>query len=301
MGINKVIIIGFLFFNLKSFSQVKLYPKAGIAFANCRMLNPSKVMMSYQMESSQFWGLDLRKTILKHELGVNFTISDVNLQAKTYSQTLYGRNRGRSAIGTAMHLYGFNYSYELADIKFLKIKPKTIRGSTVELNEYFTQSPRYFASFKFKPIASLNLNYVTRTNWTPWFLDDSASSNNIDTSSFDPSGTTLSFGKDDWDMGEYGSSKIVKNKFGVSLNLGFELQFYNQNRNKVCMGFLYNQGFTNLLGTSYNKYLSSDGGQTYVLKRGYFASRGSFLSMYLTYPITLVNKKGERRIDRKSL
>ena len=294
---RKFIGLVLLIMHLSVFGQVKLYPQVGIAFANTRMIGKSQFLKTKQMESSQYFGLSLEKQFERHSLGVNFLISDIILHSKFYYQGQYGgEGRKVSGIGTTQNLIGFNYSYDWFGVNWFRINKK-VTGSMPVVDEYNLANKKYLLNFRIQPIVGLSLVKVVDTNWDGCRFDPVDSSKvSLD------GGTSLGIGGDDgWDYGPQGSNKIVNHEWGMALQFGFRTQFVKNGKDRLVLGFIYNQGLTTLLKTTFTTNILQNKGTTYITETAMYGGRGSFLSIYASYPITLVNKKGERRSDRKLL
>ena len=153
---------------------------------------------------------------------------------------------------------------------------------------------KYLIHFDFKPFLGLGLSIVHPVNWASNdYPSDSTPSN--------PNTSCIGCGNDPFLYTNIGDgSSIVKNHFGAAIQTGFRLQFKKEHKERLTLNFIYSQGLVTLLKTPYEeKIFDYFGTGKLEVAKATFASRGTYWSIYATYPITLVNKKGERRRDRK--
>ena len=96
----------------------------------------------------------------------------------------------------------------------------------------------------------------------------------------------ISFKSGAWNVGKFEG----KSFYGASLLLGVKFQFFGEKRDKLGLTIAYNQGVNNLIKTDFSIDLKDQNG---VMKnhKGVYASKGSFLTIYASYPITIVKKK----------
>ena len=92
------------------------------------------------------------------------------------------------------------------------------------------------------------------------------------------------------------NQSIITRSNNLYLSLGTTFQFFSTKREYFPLHVEFNKGFFTYLDTKimYREY----GVTEWKSKRLY--SRGSNISCTASYPITLVNKKGKRRKDRRS-
>jgi hypothetical protein len=292
MGIKKLVgsVLLFVIVFVKSNAQIKIAPELGLSFSNNRMIGSHSNSL---LRTKQFWGLpmagiNLYKEYPKSLIGVNFTISTVGLAAIWYNPTFenpkkQGYKMGSESIGTSLFLLGIQYSYKWKEIHLWQILSTQYRPDI---------APTYKINIKLEPTISFNLNKVQRTNWNPSYgLPKDSTQLTGDSNVVSSSNGKFNTGITDKD------DNIVKNYVGFSVTTGIKFQFYNQKRDKICFNLMYNQGFVDLLYTDLNVKIKNNKSMEETQIKEYFASRGSYLSFSISYPINLIadsNKKSTK-------
>jgi hypothetical protein len=97
-----------------------------------------------------------------------------------------------------------------------------------------------------------------------------------------------------YSLPEYGD-KIVKNKYGMGLELGSEIQFKRKGKDNFKIGFIQSFGLITLLESPYiDPDINQDGTTLNINVK----NNGSYSAFYISYPIKVLSKKGERYRDR---
>ena len=253
------------------------------------MMTKDLYVSSYNNRLNEYQSLSLEKTFGKHIIGLNATRSEVWLQAKVSEQYNGGF---KITTGTDMYLFGLRYYYKLLRVKKILLNTTSKYNPMPVLDGYNRKNKKYLLNFEVLPFFGLDYNKVNHnTHWDGFdpkmFSDTSDAPSTISFGSLAPF-TYIKYGSGD---------KVVKNYHGASIQFGFRIQFKKQDKDRLLINFLYNQGLVPLLYSPLMYYNSS---LDYTIKSN-FQSRGTFWSINASYPITIVNKKGERRSDRKLL
>ena len=135
----------------------------------------------------------------------------------------------------------------------------------------------YSLRFKVQPIAGVNLNYIGKKH--RWGTPEDTLNNRF-------AGTYIDL--------YYPTEEL--SRVNVSASAGVRLQFYSQDKDHLALTVLYHQGFSDLLEMEVNYTIDGDGPY-----RSYVRTRGSGLSVTLSYPIQIYNfNKEERKLRRQS-
>lgn len=265
-----------------SLAQLKLYPIVGTAFSNCKMVeNTPEFKTVKNKRSGNYIGLGIEKALNEK---VNIHVQFVN----TVTWLTAGNTKNPKVIG-------LNF-YE----KILTENRGLIRGIGIGVNNYNLLFNYKWFDFSLKKqnndkridfnyLVGVSVNQVNRMNYQP-------------NESTDSTGNTFSTGANNFDYVGTGNNKIfgdkvVKNYWGASIQLGYALQFTKGDKDRLAIRFMYNQGLTKLLYSPFTtRAFKND--ELVSKSTSAFASYGSHWSIALSYPITILNKKGERHRDR---
>lgn len=264
-----------------SFSQIKLYPELGMAFTNNRMAGGNQQhIKAQQLNLNHHFSFELEKKIKNYAVSLAVLTTGVNLSTKYYSPT-EGWLLGRSLIGTSFELFGVRLkTKELYTLQ----RASNLNSTDNSLNERFDNNRR-----KLVVTPKFGLFFTRLQNtWWQSIESDSSTTEPQETSS----SITLST-NDGWDVGPEGSTKIEENKYGASLQFGLDFQFRKLNREGLRLSLFYNLGLNTLLNTTYTVSIEGD------IKTVRMKTNGSYLGFCVSYPITILKAKGNRRWDKK--
>lgn len=263
-----------------SFSQITFYPNLGIGKTYNRMLDKNDYLDVYR-DDIKGWkgdgslvihmGFEIEKKYKHHNLDFKYGFTYLSLAARSYSnpQKKPYHGTGSDIVGTGQNTFGLFYS----------------RDFILSSNAIFktTNSNRKNRSLIFRPYGGININHIQWSgNWGNTFqiVNDTVPSD-------------IKYG---WDLvDETNKYKAVKHKNGFSVETGIRVTYKVQNKEKLSLIFMYNQGITDYLETRYTTYIPSVSKTT----SSRFASNGTFLSICLSVPFKIQNVKGERRKDTR--
>jgi hypothetical protein len=280
-------------------SQLKLYPEVGIAFNQSIMTESNPNMKAGRNVFGNYAGFGAYKVISeKSSIHFNFSGSVTWLYARysSYPQNinpkfsfndLFWDKKGLIE-ANGVNLYNFCLSYHYSVIKF---RLTTHEKAIVKECKYLS----------IEPFCGIGINKIRQHNIPAnlKFADSSSSTSITDSNEI---GSTAFLGYSDFEYYGIGKNKIfgdkfVRNYWGLSLQWGVVVQFKKENKDRLAIRFRYNIGLTTLLYSPFHKPSNYSGIDPNYYK-GAFASKGSFWSISLSYPITILNKKGERYRNR---
>jgi hypothetical protein len=294
-------------------AQLKIYPTFGFSSVKNRMVGDSYyIKAKNDVFSGAYFGFSLEKKLSgKLQFGFDYNLASIGL---SYTTTDYVE--GYAYIGNEiihnmkhgiLHKVRFSPSNSTygsqtvisAKMHWLSSDIHLLKRS-VSRDRQIVQdggvNPRYFFNFSFQPFMGLGFNRVGTTNWVYGYPSDSLSGSGG--GGFSIGGTDVGyFEKTSY---EKAGDAIIKNRHGMSLQAGFRIQFKKQGKDILALNFIYSQGFVTMLESLFIITIDRRFSQpiTPVKVNQTFASRGSFLAIYASYPITILNKKGERYRDR---
>jgi hypothetical protein len=270
-----ILLINFNFLN----AQIKLYPEVGIAFSQSNMLKPNPNIVAAKNIFGSYTGFGIYKSVGNNKyLHINFSNTVAWLRAnhavvqKTKGKSLHDKiffpDSRMTATGVNLRNFTLSYSQEFLLFNFGKNK-----------------------SINLSPIGGISLNkiakhWIPKNNFTGIIDTNSINTLNLQDSQFlyVGNGNNKVFG-----------DKFIKNYWGMSLQFGFLIQFKKEEKDRMALHFRYNQGLSMLLYSPFKTMFKDQNGEYWESE---FASRGTFWSVSLSYPITILNKKGERYRDR---
>ena len=264
-----------------SFAQLQLSPIVGIAVTKSKLIQSNSQLVALNW-SDDFFGFELTKKInsrsslsfVFHKSSAGFLAGDANSFnykypiEETFKNKVYGkRHQKLSGTGDDLKSFGFIGEYKLLDAKHIQILPSfgfTLNKINNTCNDCSTVS--------FGVIILDSNNNVVKDEMIEYksgFLD----------------------ARTDY---------IVKNWCSWSLNFGVKFQFTNKyDKDRLFVKFMYSQGLMTILQSPFSRNLAiAGGGVPPRIGEGVFRSRGTYWTIYASYPITIVNKKGERYRDR---
>ncbi len=281
-----------------TFSQIIIYPKIGLALSYSKKIEGSPYIYGFKeydkgiksKHLGNYSGFDLEKRISKHSIFFNYSSKTIYLSNSVYITPFEHPNTkvGNHSEGTELLTYGISYAYNL-DFHLLKKKKLNV---TSVYDDYVRD--KHWLNFSVAPFVGIGISKLLNTNWNSTQNEsEPCKENSIDTTS---AGTLVSgIGWDSFDCdGAKTINKIEQSKRGFSLLLGVKFTFLRQYKNGISVSFVYNPHFTTFLKATYSTKIEN----VKEVQSATFASKGKNIGIYLSYPITILNKKGERYRDR---
>lgn len=275
-------------------AQIQLNPVLGLAICRVKQVQKSDFLSTHSLKS-EFWGFEVQKTInAKSSIIFPLHISGIVLNATVRDVYVYkytGANQKLLAeltkkelhletLGSDLYSIGVIYERNLCYIPIARKPKPDDRIIKNNLNLIISSS------------FGVTLNTLGLVCWggdcnEEVSKDTSAAS--IDYSQFSSSQSDFTY---------LGNGNMVRNTFSSSLNFGIKFQFKNgKNKDKLFLKLMHSQGLIPLIESPYRRDLTSFF-NTKTVAESYYRSFGTYTAFYLSYPITILNKKGERYRDR---
>jgi hypothetical protein len=183
-------------------------------------------------------------------------------------------------------IFSLDAGYELnKKISLIRLPKVKYNGQAFVLENLEKYSNRYLLNFKIIPFVGFKASKISDKSFQGESISFNIGSNNsfytsIDYEFFIPY--------------KIYDKPIIRRDNNLYLSLGTTLQFFSYKKDRLAIHFEYRKGFFAYLDTFilYRKIGETD----WQSKRLY--SRGSCFSITASYPITILNKKGERYRDR---
>ena len=189
------------------------------------------------------------------------SIGSGGLKWRSQTDSAANETFGQIFSSTSMHRFFFKIHKPVANIKIARSGKRT--------SEYTTQK-LYWAIFDVNLMAGITSDNIIPTNWINFL--------GINTGSFTGSHDIISLV----------DSVTVLNDTGYSLQFGLNLQFYNNGKRRLQLGFIYQQGISRRLRST---WYTSINGTPFPEFDMY--SRGSMFAFYAAYPILLFETRRE--------
>ena len=264
-----------------SFSQLQIHPLLGVSYngnqiiqgknqyINARKVQRSDLDEGFLVTQSIGDRYKLNYGYIIGTLGHGWELSyNQNTSYKSY----YGVFSSHD-----LHIFSFNVGRETKTFQFLKQK---IVGSPFKEEGYIKIQPKYYLRFSLIPFFGFSYNLVN-SNGIPYNIKD-----------------WYSVRKDeDLEVKTYvgrGNKAYILKTGGASLQSGTRIQFKRNDKDKFCIHLLLNISFQKYYETNVS-YKLKENPNWFSAK---FITRGHFFAISLSYPITIINKKGERYRDR---
>ncbi len=281
-GFKITYILLFLVSISNSFSQLQIHPLLGVSYNGNQIIqgknqyiNARKVQRSDLDE-----GFLVTQSIGdRYKLNYGYIIGtlghgwELSYTQNTPYKSYYGSFPNRD-----LHIFSFNVGRETKTFQFFKQK---IVGSPFKEEGYIKIQPKYYLRFSLIPFLGFSYNLVnTKTK------------SNIDENGYSVKGSLL----DDYEVKTYvgKNNAFILKSSGASLQSGTRIQFKRNNKDKFCIHLLLNISFQKYYETNVS-YKLKENPNWFSAK---FITRGHFFAISLSYPITILNKKGERYRDR---
>jgi hypothetical protein len=277
---NRKKIFYILFFGMycsNLFSQLKLNLNYGYNYDYHKVIQNSKYIEKVNFNTYDFKKISLEYAFKKSILEATIFSTHIGLNPRIIDPVT-GFKLANNPFLASQKLYQLNYQFNLVDIKAIKLPARGV-DTTVQFQK------RYLLNFKLLPVIGIAWVKVPEIRQGL---------------SYD---TSLAIYKSDlnlaknWEENIYNGGDFRACKNGFSVCVGVKIKSYRKGKEFISFNINYTQGFTTLMQSKYNINLKQK--DSSVLKQSAnFYSKGSFLAIYASYPLTILNKKGFRRKDR---
>jgi len=266
-----------------SYSQIQLSPIWGLAYCRVKQVTSDPYIATHGIKDD-FIGFEIQKNLGNNRtLIFPFYEMPIWLGA-TYKQLIYKKPLFDPIIKDKFYIK----TKESLILEYIG----TSMLSTGMLYESAFFRTRNKRSLFICPSAGATINFVVPTCWG----DCGPSSE--DTSAGNPSGPYLSFSSSAFEQAN-GNGDIVRNMFSTNINLGLKFQFHNKlGKNALFFKVTYSQGLVPILESKFQRTFLNILDDTEVTGKSTYRSYGTYWSFFVSYPITILNKKGERYRDR---
>lgn len=305
------LILTILFYNnLKA--QVQLFPLIGFAIIKNKITTNSPYLFAMN-DRTDFSGFEINKkinsrfsiTVPFHISAVALTVGNKNIHYKKTANYYLAFFKNKIAVnptllnshGADLFSTGIIGEYTLLNLHFIKrrIPPHV---STIPNSPYINNKK---VNVDIKSSFGITLNRPSNVCWGNCPVDTNNSFSPENPADTTDNNSTLHVGSAHSDFeyfnpgyGNYG----LKNKYSWSLNLGVKFQFKNKyDKDRICIKAMYSIGLMTILKSPYSREIY-DANNNKVIANGTFQTKGSYFALCFSYPITIVNKKGERFHDR---
>ena len=170
-------------------------------------------------------------------------------------------------------------------VSWIKAPKAKYNGNAFVLEEMQQKTNKYLVNFKIIPYVGIRASKISDMNFQEKNFSFNINSN---------SPYFQSVGYEYYIPYTIFDKPIIRKTSNTYLTLGTTIQFFSYKRDKLAIHIEYNKGLSTILDTYivYRKIEET----AWSFKRLY--SRGSNISVTASYPITILNKKGERYRDR---
>lgn len=279
MDISKKIVFLLHLIPILTYSQTKLLPILGVAFLGNQIVEGKNEYVDARKYSrsdldegfSIIHGLknnyQLDYGLLIGSIGRGYEIRDGNGDSfnRTYEYTWHD-----------LYQISIHLGKESKTFNFIKYKNQ---DRPFNDDGYIKIPQKYYLSFTVVPFLGLSYNLVNKGGNAYNMIDGYSvnKSEDIEVKTY---------------IGD-NNDYILKDR-GVSIQSGTRIQFKRKNKDVFSLQFLLNISLQKYFENNIEyKFTNSS---TWMTAK--FISRGHYAGIYLSYPITLVNKKGERYRDR---
>ena len=280
--LNNTLFFFALLSSIVSMSQIRVHPIGGGLFLFQNTINNTNdIHSSYK----------LKRTMPITGIGIEFIHYRTRLTLNYMPESWIGYNN--AFYTNSMHDYSgsedivcLKIGKELKKrVSWIKAPKAKYNGNAFVLEEMQQKTNKYLVNFKIIPYVGIRASKISDMNFQEKNFSFNINSN---------SPYFQSVGYEYYIPYTIFDKPIIRKTSNTYLTLGTTIQFFSYKRDKLAIHIEYNKGLSTILDTYivYRKIEET----AWSLKRLY--SRGSNLSITASYPITILNKKGERYRDR---
>ncbi len=263
------------------YSQIRIVPFFGLQSFDQLNTEVSDKDVFGDSRAYLFYGIGIEKKLKSGFFSIKYNRNYIGYRYYLHFNEKSANTSGESILNSR-HIINFNYSYlatkELHLFPSIKIKYKN--GPFI-FKEAFQKTGKHFFVFNLQPYIgySLSLQNVNA------FSKTDNGYKNLPTNNSNYKFRVFEGAK---------QNPAGRSKIGNCVQLGIKVQFKSNGKDKLAMNFEYNQGL-NVLQVFPVEYKHVKDSNWTIRK---ILNRGSFFAAYLSYPITIINKKEERNKDR---
>jgi hypothetical protein len=268
--------------SIVSMSQIRVHPIVGGLFLFQNIENKTKqIHHSYRLNRTlPITGIGIEYIHNRTRINLNYMPESWIAYHVSFQMSNFGGYSGSEDIVCLK--IGKELKKRVSWIKAPKMK---YNGNAFVLEEMQQKTNKYLVNFKIIPYVGIRASKISDTGFQEKNFSFNINSN---------SPYFQSVGYEYYIPYTIFDKPIIRKKNNLYLTFGTTLQFFSYKRDRLAIHFEYNKGLSTILDTYlvYKKIEDTE----WSLKRLY--SRGSNIAITASYPITILNKKGERRKDR---